>query len=54
MNLKITNTRVDPVSDGIDLSVRVGWLQDSSLVVGRFVDIHTGFWASADYLAENG
>lgn len=54
VDLKITNTRVDLVSDGIDLAVRVGTLSDSSLIMRRFFDAQLGLWASADYLSENG
>ena len=53
IDLKVTNRRVDLISDGIDLAIRSGSLQDSTLVVTRYTETRVGLWASEDYLDRN-
>ncbi|WP_375254233.1 LysR substrate-binding domain-containing protein [Yoonia sp.] len=54
VDLNITNTRVDLIAEGIDLAIRVGALEDSTLVVRRFSEARLGLWASQDYLDKHG
>ena len=51
VELVITNRRVDLVSEGIDLAIRAGELEDSGLIAKRFEVGHFGLWASPGYLA---
>jgi DNA-binding transcriptional LysR family regulator len=50
VELLISNRMVDLIGEGIDLAIRAGTLQDSSLVAKRFFDAGTTLWASPSYL----
>lgn len=54
VELKITNERVDLISEGIDLAVRVGPMEDSTLVVRKFRSGRMALWASPRYLKRRG
>ncbi|MCJ8308682.1 MAG: LysR family transcriptional regulator [Hyphomicrobiales bacterium] len=54
IDLRVSNRRVDLVAEGIDLAIRSGELEDSSLVVSRYADTRVGLWASQDYVAQHG
>jgi DNA-binding transcriptional LysR family regulator len=42
------------VEEGIDLSIRVGELPDSSLIARRYTNMKVHFVASPEYLSEHG
>lgn len=54
VDLRITNRRVDLVTEGIDLAIRIGTMQDSTLVASSYFMARAGLWASQDYLDRNG
>jgi DNA-binding transcriptional LysR family regulator len=54
VELVVTNRVVDLVAEGIDLAIRVGPLQDSSLVTRSFVAGPSGLFASQGYLDRRG
>ena len=54
LDLHLTNRRVDLLEEGFDLAIRVGPLEDSSLVARRICSIATGLYASPDYNRRNG
>jgi DNA-binding transcriptional LysR family regulator len=49
-----TNERVDLVSGGFDVALRAGALPDSSLVARKLFSLHSGLYASPDYIARRG
>lgn len=49
-----TSRVLDLVHEGIDLSIRVGALEESRLVARRLGEMEYGLFASADYLREHG
>lgn len=51
---KVTNRVVDLVAEGMDLAVRVGKLEASSLVVRSFRSGQIGLFAARDYLDRHG
>lgn len=54
VELMVTNRMVDLVAEGVDLGIRGGKLEDSSLIATRFVIGHGVLWASPSYLKKNG
>jgi DNA-binding transcriptional LysR family regulator len=50
----IANRVLDLVQEGIDLAIRPGELNDSSLVARRFVEVDIGLWAAPAYLDRAG
>ena len=54
LELIVSNRNVDLIGEGIDLAVRAGDLQDSTLVAKRFFDIRAALWAAPAYLSEYG
>ena len=48
------NRFVNMAEEGIDLSIRVGELSDSNLIVRRYTDIQVHFVASPEYIARYG
>ena len=46
--------RVDLVRDGYDLALRVGWMEDSSLISRPVCPLHTVLVASPEYLQQHG
>lgn len=54
ISLSMLNRFVDLVDEGIDLAVRVGELEDSSLIARHFGDLHVLFVANPTYLAKYG
>lgn len=50
----LTAQRLDLVADGIDLALRAGRLEDSSLVVRKLSTADFGLFAAPAYLAERG
>jgi DNA-binding transcriptional LysR family regulator len=53
-DLDLNDRRVDLVREGADLALRIGRLEDSSLIARRLFDSHTVVCASPDYLAQHG
>ncbi len=54
LQLRVTNSFADLVGDKIDLAIRVGALEDSSLIVRKLTQGRMSFWASQAYLADHG
>jgi DNA-binding transcriptional LysR family regulator len=50
IELLVSNRIVDLVGEGIDLAIRAGTLNDSSLVAKRFFEAGATLWASPAYL----
>ncbi len=53
-DLDLNDRRVDLIEEGIDLAVRIGHLQDSSLIARKLFDVHMVVCASRQYLAAHG
>jgi len=53
-DLDFNDRRVDLIEDGFDLALRIGKLEDSTLVARRLAPIHTVLCASPEYLAAHG
>jgi DNA-binding transcriptional LysR family regulator len=54
IDLDLTHRRVDLVEEGVDLAIRAGVLQDSSLVARRIADSELGLFAAPSYLERQG
>ncbi|WP_040976354.1 LysR family transcriptional regulator [Necropsobacter massiliensis] len=54
MEIEFNDRMVDLVSEGFDLALRIGYLQDSSLVAKKIATSTMHFVASPDYLAQHG
>lgn len=54
VELTLTDALVDPVQEGADLVVRIGALEDSSLVARELAPQHFAIAASPGYLARHG
>lgn len=54
VELLLTDRRVDLIAEGIDLAIRVGELDDSSLTARRLGEAHAWFVASPGFLARHG
>ncbi len=52
VELVVTNRHVNLIEEGVDLALRAGKLQDSTLVVRKIASSHLGLFASAAYLAK--
>lgn len=50
VDLVVTNRQVNLVEEGIDLALRAGKLEDSTLVVRKIATSHLGLFASQGYL----
>ena len=48
--LELTNRRVDPIEESFDLVVRVGVIEDSTMVAKTIYDVPFGLFASTEYL----
>jgi len=53
-DLDLSDRQVDLTQEGIDVAVRIGRLQDSSLIARRLFDSRTVVCASPDYLRQHG
>ena len=54
VELTVTNRVVDLVGERIDLALRIGPLEDSSLTTRRFHSTRAGLWAAPGYLRRRG
>ncbi len=54
LRMHLTDLRVDLVNEGYDLAIRIGALEDSSLVARRIASNRRVVCASPDYLARHG
>jgi DNA-binding transcriptional LysR family regulator len=54
LDLNLNDRYVDLIDEGLDLSIRVGRLAESSLVARKLADSRMVLCASPDYLAANG
>jgi DNA-binding transcriptional LysR family regulator len=54
IELVLTSRVVDLVAEGVDLAIRAGRLEDSTLIVRKVGTSHAGLFASKAYLARRG
>jgi DNA-binding transcriptional LysR family regulator len=54
IDLQLEDRRTDLLSEGIDLAIRIGTLEDSTLIATRIGEISKAYCASPDYLLEHG
>ncbi len=54
IDLDLNDRRVDLIDDGFDLAVRIGQLEDSTLIARKLFDVRSVVCASPDYLARHG
>lgn len=50
----LTNDRLDLIASDMDVAIRVGALEDSTLSARKLTEIRTSLYASPDYLARHG
>ncbi|MCK8044588.1 LysR family transcriptional regulator [Shewanella sp. 1CM18E] len=53
LHLSLINRRVDFIEEGFDVVIRIGQLDDSSLIAKKLGHITRHFYASPDYVANN-
>ncbi len=54
IELRLDDRVVDMVAEGIDVSIRIGWLADSRLIARRLCDSPRVLCASPDYIERHG
>ncbi len=54
VELTLTDRMIDPLEEGVDVTVRIGAMVDSSLIARRISTVRVVLVASAAYLARNG
>ncbi|MGR6873786.1 LysR substrate-binding domain-containing protein [Pseudomonas sp. HK3] len=54
LQLDLTNQRLNLIEEGVDVAIRVGKLEDSTLVALNLGRSHVHFYANANWLAEQG
>jgi DNA-binding transcriptional LysR family regulator len=54
VELLLNDRFIDPIEEGVDVTVRIGTLSDSSLIARKVVPVHRVLVASPDYLAGHG
>jgi len=54
LEIKLTNRKVDLIEEGFDLAIRLGLLEDSSLIAKRLTTRRQYVCASPEYLADHG
>jgi DNA-binding transcriptional LysR family regulator len=54
LQLLLTDRLINPIADGFDVVIRIGWLEDSSLVARKIVDVNAILVASGAYLEKHG
>ncbi len=53
-DLDLNDRRIDLIEEGVDLAVRIGHLEDSSLIARKLFDVHMVVCASPHYLSVHG
>jgi DNA-binding transcriptional LysR family regulator len=54
LQLQLTDRMLNPVTDGYDIVVRIGWLEDSSLIARKIFDVNAILVASTSYVEAHG
>jgi DNA-binding transcriptional LysR family regulator len=54
IQLQLTDRMLNPVTDDFDVVVRIGWLEDSSVIARKITDINAVLVASQAYVARFG
>lgn len=54
LDLQLEDQQTDLLADGIDLAIRIGQLQDSTLIATRLGEIEFGYYAAPKYLDQYG
>lgn len=54
LQLQLTDRLMNPVTDGYDVVIRIGWLEDSSLIARKITDVNALLVASRGYADERG
>ena len=54
IELIVTNRKVDLIAENIDVALRIGPLEDSSLIARKFIEADIGLYASREYIERNG
>lgn len=54
IDLLLEDRVINMVEDGVDLAIRIGWLQDSNLVAKKICETPVIVFASPEYLAQKG
>lgn len=54
LDIQVNDHIVDMATQSIDLSIRSGWMRDSSLVARKLADLHEVLVASPDYMRKRG
>lgn len=54
IDIDLNDRRVNLVEENVDLAIRVGELEDSSLIARKLADVHFAICASPDYLSLHG
>ena len=54
LQLQLTDRTINPVTDDFDVVIRVGWLEDSSLIARKIVDVNAILVASRAYVEREG
>lgn len=54
VELVVTNRHVNLIEEGVDLALRAGKLEDSSLIARKIATSHLGLYAAPTYLARKG
>jgi DNA-binding transcriptional LysR family regulator len=54
VDLIVTNRVVDLVAEGVDIAIRAGELEDSTLMARKFISAGGGMWASPQYIKRKG
>ena len=54
VEIQVANQNIDIVRDGYDLAIRMGTIEDGSLIARKLGDFPVGVYASRSYLARHG
>lgn len=54
VDVELSDRRVDLVKEGVDIAIRIGKLEDSSLVARKICDFERGVFAAPSYIARHG